>query len=122
VGWMSDLSDEEVYRSVGEIVRQYGLLKCDDCARDVLKWLRQNQVEGTLLRLKTRYRERYILSLRLERLGIGESITSNGIHYGVEVRGRVFDNLSSKGLTREEWIQDFSSRNDQFLVEELEDF
>jgi Papain fold toxin 2 len=87
-----------------------------------LKWLRQNQIKGTLLRLKTRYRERYILSLRLERLGIGESITSNGVHYGVEVRGKVFDNLSNEGLTREDWIHDFSSRNDQFLVEELEDF
>jgi hypothetical protein len=61
-------------------------------------------------------------SLRLERLGIGESITQNGVHYGVEVRGRVFDNLSSDGLIRDEWIRDFDSHNGEFLVEELENF
>jgi hypothetical protein len=58
----------------------------------------------------------------LEKLGIRESITRNGIHYGVKVRGKIFDNLSSEGLTLDEWIQDFCSRNGEFLVEELEDF
>jgi len=119
---VNNVSDEEIYQAIGAIVSSYGLLKCEECARAVLNWLKSNQIEGTVLRLKTKYRERFILSLRLENLGIDESITRNGVHYGVEVRGRVFDNLSSEGLTRNEWIQDFRSCNDEFLVEELEDF
>ncbi|MEG4801264.1 papain fold toxin domain-containing protein [Microcoleus sp. ARI1-B5] len=38
-----------------------------------------------------------------------ESITLNGQHYGVEVQGLVFDNLSVTGITREDWLNDFQS-------------
>ena len=51
-----------------------------------------------------------------------ESITDNGIHYGVEVLGLVFDNLSRQGigLPRGEWINDFSCRSGKFDLEELD--
>lgn len=57
------------------------------------------------------------MSKRLERRGINESITLNGKHYGVEVRGRVFDNLSTDGLTGEDWIDDFSCPSEQFIIQ-----
>lgn len=116
------MSDEEIYQAIGAIICQYSNLKCKEGVTAVLKWLKENRIEGQLLRLKTRYREPFILSLRLERLGIGESITRNGVHYGVEVRGRVFDNLSGEGLPRDQWIRDFSSSTNEFLLEELENF
>jgi arsenate reductase-like glutaredoxin family protein len=119
-----DFSDEEVYREIGTIVNQYDILECDRCAKAVLKWLAENGIVGKLLKLKTRYREEFILSTRLERRGEGvnESITTNGTHYGVEVRGRVFDNLSTEGLFREDWVSDFSCRRGEFIVEELDSF
>lgn len=40
----------------------------------------------------------------------------------VEVRGRVFDNLSAQGMFRTEWVKDFSCPSDEFVVEELENF
>jgi predicted DNA-binding ArsR family transcriptional regulator len=39
-----------------------------------------------------------------------------------EVRGKVFDNLSTTGLTREEWIEDFDCPSGQFTVEEIDSF
>lgn len=54
------------------------------------------------------------------RHGMEESITENGTHYGVEVLGRVFDNLSDYGLPREDWIADFSCPSDQFVIDELD--
>ncbi|MDF0553628.1 hypothetical protein [Kamptonema sp. UHCC 0994] len=42
--------------------------------------------------------------------------------YDVEVRGRVFDNLSTQGMFRTEWVKDFSCPSDGFVVEELENF
>jgi hypothetical protein len=51
-----------------------------------------------------------------------ESITTNGKHYGVEVRGRVFDNLSVQGMRREDWLNDFHCQSEQFIVEELGEF
>lgn len=116
-------SDEEIYQQVGNIVSQFELLECDRCATAIIKWLKDNGINGTLLRLRTKYDdEDFIISDRLERRGIGESITRNGTHYGVEVRGRVFDNLSPEGMSRENWIKDFHSMTDEFEVVIIEQF
>lgn len=115
---MSKLTDEEIYREVGQIVSQFELLKCYECAKTVMTWLAENDIEGKVLELRTPYRdEDYILS---DRLSSSESITDNGQHYGVEVRGLVFDNISPKGMRREDWLKDFHCQSEQFLVKELE--
>jgi hypothetical protein len=117
---VSQLSDEEIYQEVGKIVAKFNLYKCDECATAVMQWLKENGIEGKIIFLRTKKRkEYYILSKRLERRGINESITLNGKHYGVEVRGRVFDNLSTDGLTKEDWINDFICPSEQFIVQEL---
>ncbi|MEI6442947.1 MAG: papain fold toxin domain-containing protein [Nostocales cyanobacterium ELA583] len=70
--------------------------------------LQQNNIEGKILKLKTiTWNNEYILSWRLEKQDITNSITNNGTHYGVEVLGKVFDNLSVEGMTREDWLNDF---------------
>ncbi|NJM62425.1 MAG: hypothetical protein HC849_23085 [Oscillatoriales cyanobacterium RU_3_3] len=118
---MSYLSNLEIYREIGSIVSQFKILECDRCAAAIMEWPEQQGLEGKILRLKTKYQdEDYIISERLERQGVTESITVNGKHYGVEVRGLVFDNLSTNGMLREEWIKDFHSLTDQFVVEEIE--
>jgi Papain fold toxin 2 len=118
---MSYLSTLEIYREIGNIVSQFKILECDRCAAAVIEWLEQQGIQGKILRLKTKYQdEDYIISERLECQGVTESITVNGKHYGVEVRGLVFDNLSTDGMLREEWIQDFHSPSDEFVVEEIE--
>lgn len=100
---MSQLSDEEIYQEVGKIVAKFNLYKCDECANAVMQWLQENGIEGKIIFIRTTKRkEYYILSKRLECRGINESITLNSKHYGVEVRGRVFDNLSTDGLTRQD--------------------
>ena len=57
---------------------------------------------------------------RLEKLGINESITINGQHFGVEVRGLVFDNLSELGQSRDSWIKDFQFHSGQFILTEVD--
>lgn len=116
-------TDEEIYQRLGDIVSKFKLLECDKCAMAVVQWLKSYGINGTLLKLETKYDdEDFVLSERLEQLGIGESITRNGIHYGVEVRGKVFDNLSKMGMPREDWIKDFHSFSDEFEIEIIEEF
>ncbi|MGB3759526.1 MAG: papain fold toxin domain-containing protein [Rivularia sp. (in: cyanobacteria)] len=117
---MTSLSDEEIYREVGKITAKFELYKCEECAKAVMLWLQENDIQGKVILIRTKKRkEYYILSTRLERRGINESITLNGKHYGVEVRGLVFDNLSTEGLIREYWIKDFYCPSEQFIIEEL---
>ncbi|GJD22655.1 hypothetical protein RIVM261_076110 [Rivularia sp. IAM M-261] len=116
------MSDEEVFRSVGNIVANFELYKCDECAVAVMLWLQDNGIEGRVIKLETAYGEDYILSTRLINQGINSSITLNGIHYAVEVRGRVFDNLSVEGLTFESWKNDFDCPSGEFIISYPEDF
>lgn len=119
---VSQLSLEEIYREIGEIIEGFAILECDMCAKAVIKWLENNKINGKILKLRTRYQdEDYIISERLEKRGITESITLNGQHYGVEVEGRVFDNLSSEGMTRDEWLRDFHCASEQFIMEEVDE-
>jgi hypothetical protein len=120
---VSDLSSEEIYRKVGKIVSGFGLLECAECATAVLQWADQRGIERSLIKLKTRYDfEDYILSDRLEVRGITEPITENGMHYGVKVRGKVFDNLSADGMDLEEWLSDFHCPSGRFVIQEMENF
>jgi Papain fold toxin 2 len=47
------------------------------------------------------------------------SISTNGKHYGVRVRGLIFDNLSAQGMTETDWIADFHCPSDEFTIAEL---
>lgn len=115
--------DEEVYREVGAIVCKYEIFKCKECAAAVLNWLADYQIEGKLLKLRTRFKdEDFIISARMSKKGMSSSITLNGIHYGVEVRGRVFDNLSEEGMIRNNWVKDFSCVSNQLILVELDSF
>ncbi|NJL37463.1 MAG: hypothetical protein HC840_17980 [Leptolyngbyaceae cyanobacterium RM2_2_4] len=120
---MNDLSSEEIYQAVGKIVSQFGLLECVQCAATVLNWLDLQGIERKLLKLRTRYDfEDYIVSDRLEARGITEPITENGIHYGVQVGEKVFDNLSAYGMRLEEWLSDFHCPSEVFVIEEMDSF
>ncbi|NES25006.1 MAG: hypothetical protein F6K41_40380 [Symploca sp. SIO3E6] len=115
-----DWTDTEIYQTIGQITRQFGILECVDCVKAIRRWSRQQGISGKILRIRTQYGEDYILSERLEKLGIEESITINGQHFGVEVRNLIFDNLSEQGLSREKWIQDFQCHSGQFVLTEID--
>lgn len=106
-----------ICREVKKIVSSYPLLECDRCAIAVSKWLKQYEIPHKIIRLKTKRRSDCFIVSR--RYGMSDAITENGVHYGVEVFGIVFDNLSEDGLSRDDWIADFSCRSGQFVIDEL---
>jgi hypothetical protein len=111
-------SPQGVWDEISRIVAAFPLLECDKCAIAVLKWLNDRGIPSKILRLKTKRRsDLYIIS---NRLPSGESITENGTHYGIEVFGKVFDNLSDVGMSRGDWIKDFHCRSEKFILEELD--
>ncbi len=116
---MSDRpSDEEIWQKVGQIAVAYPLLECDKCAIALAQWLKAKGITVKILRLKTRRRTEIFITS--QRHGADESITENGKHYGVEVNGRVFDNLGANGLERTDWIEDFDCISGRFVIEEID--
>jgi len=102
---MTTLSDEQIHQTLIQIANRYELLECQACAEAICAWLKQHNITAFHLRIKARYTD-FIIS---KRVGGHISITFNGIHYGTEVRNKVFDNLPNTGITREEWLADFES-------------
>lgn len=118
-----DLAITELYETIGNLVIQFPLLHCEECAKTLKKWLKQRHIKGKIWRLSTLYdNEDFILSDRLEKQGCAETITENGVHYGIEVCGKIFDNLSQQGLSPDDWIKDFTSLSNEFKVEVIEKF
>lgn len=118
-----DSAIAKLYEAIGDEVTQFPLLHCEECASTLRRWLKQRGIPGKLWRLSTRNdNEDFILSDRLERLGCSETITENGVHYGIEVFGKIFDNLSRQGLSPDDWVNDFTSPSNVFAVEVIEEF
>lgn len=117
---VNELTGEKIYQEIAKIVTEFSLYECDDCARAIMQWLAENGIQGKIIKLKTKYDEDFILSDRMESQGITESITVNGKHYGVKVLGLVFDNLSSRGMTLEDWQDDFHCPSEEFIIEILD--
>lgn len=116
----SQFSDEEIYQQIGAIVRNFKLLQCAECAEAIKNWLKANGINGTHLQIKLVGRGYFIVSQRWEE---GRTpITQNCTHYGIEVCSKVFDNLSTTGLTLEEWVKDFDCPSGQFIIEEIDRF
>lgn len=118
-----DSAIAELYEEIGNLVVKFPLLHCEECASTLKRWLKQREIPGKLWRLSTRYDdEDFILSDRLEQQGCAETITENGVHYGVEVFGKIFDNLSRIGQSLEDWVNDFTSPSNEFEVEVIDEF
>lgn len=118
-----DLDIAQIHQAIGNLVIRFPLLHCQECAKTLKQWLKQRKIPGKLWRLSTIYdNEDFILSNRLEKQGCFETITENGVHYGVEVFGKIFDNLSRQGLYADDWIKDFTSLSNEFKIEVIEEF
>jgi hypothetical protein len=112
------MNKQFIWQEVGKIVTGYPVMECDRCAIAVSNWLRDNDIPFKILRLRTKRRSEFFIVS--SRYGMNDAITENGTHYGVEVYGLVFDNLSEEGLSRDEWIEDFNCRSGKFVVDELD--
>jgi Papain fold toxin 2 len=120
---VNGLSTEDIYREIGEIIQGFNLYECAECAVAILEWLDARGIERALLRLRTKYKdEDFIISDRMTNLGMLNSITRNGIHYGISIRGQVFDNLSPTGMKLVDWIKDFHCPSEEFTLDELDGF
>lgn len=99
--------DEEVHAKLREIGKRYKVFECTNCAQEMRTWLTKNKIQGISLTLKSGSEKGFVVSNRYK--GGNSPISLNRMHYGIEARGLVFDNLPSTGMPREEWLKDFDA-------------
>ncbi len=107
-------TDQEIHEKVFSIASRYGIFQCQACADEIQQWLQKRGIHGVSIKITTRMND-FMIS---ERVGSHTTITQNGCHYGVEVRGKVFDNLPQTGIPKQDWLDDFECIGG-FDVEEI---
>lgn len=108
------LTDQELYEKLSSIASRYEIFQCQACADEIQGWLQKRGIHGIYIKISTRMND-FMISTRV---GSHTTITQNGCHYGVEVRSKVFDNLSYTGIPKQEWLDDFECIGG-FDIEEL---
>lgn len=97
-------NDNEIFEKLSGIARKFSVFQCQECADEIQIWLKECNINGVYLKLRSAGGD-FIIS---ERVGGDIAISQNGIHCGVEVYGRVFDNLPSTGMMKQTWLNDFA--------------
>jgi len=118
-----NLSEAEIYQAVLAIAKEFTVFECKQCADAIRRWLRQNGITGVYLKLEPAMPGRFQFMVSQRWKDGREAVSQNGVHYGIEVKEFVFDNLSTtEGLSRDNWIEDFDCAMGDLKLSELETF
>ncbi|MAY21702.1 MAG: hypothetical protein CMC74_02880 [Flavobacteriaceae bacterium] len=79
---------------------------CVPCAQNIIEALSKEGIEYNILRIKSNNTQSFIGS-RIFSKTKDDIISTNGYHYGIEVDGKVFDNIHTDGVDYNKWRDDF---------------
>ena len=86
---------------------------CVDCASDIVIALKKEGISGEEIILQYKGGRGFILS---DKAGHDKAISTTGMHKGVLVDKKVFDNIHTDGIPYEAWLKDFSSTGTRIIT------
>lgn len=98
---VSSYSSETAENALSGIAGKYENLRCKEAANEMKKELIKRNQHGSVITFTGG--RGYILSESKNKV-----ISENGIHVGILYKGRVYDNVPPFGLTKQQWINDYS--------------
>jgi RHS repeat-associated protein len=104
---------KELVKLATEVVKDFGNLKCQECAQALLKEFEKAGYKGVIRELRSTEGFDVIVQAGQK---TGEAISTNGSHYGVQVGNRVYDLLNPKGISIGSWAKAYESRGAVVLV------
>jgi hypothetical protein len=104
--------DATVQQTATVIARRYGVFECDGCVIEIAKKLGKRFV-ATFERLRTPDGSDVIALVDR-----GLQISTSGVHVGIRIGDRVFDNLHPEGVVAAEWPGKFMSATGAGLKQE----
>lgn len=98
------ISKSFAHKVASKAAKKYSkLFQCVECSETVIAALKKEGLQGELITLKAP-NNRNIWSDVLNK-----NISENGVHHGVLVDGKIFDNLNPNGIDYDTWIKAFAS-------------
>ena len=94
---------------ISDIAKTFKTFECTDCTQAIVSALKKEGVSGEIVTLNANSTRRgYIYSETAAKLnGDGGIISSSGLHQGVLVDGKVYDNIHTNGIDYNDWLKDF---------------
>jgi hypothetical protein len=119
---MSTLSPTDIAAIAVSITQQHGRLECASCARELTTAFKNRGIKGRVWQLKaiaTQSRgwicmEDPAFPLPFPTASGQDSISENGLHFGVEVQGIVYDNIFRNGIGLAAWPLQFTCYTGEF--------
>jgi RHS repeat-associated protein len=96
------INNSDIVRGLNGLAGAYGLYQCHKAANALKKYLQNLKKNGAIIQL-TFPSKSFVLSNK----SIRQSISTNGIHFGVLYKGRVYCNIYPNGLPEFIWIKSF---------------
>jgi RHS repeat-associated protein len=85
------------------IAKQFKNLHCADCADAIVDALKKEGISGEIITLQANQTKRgFIFSETADKI-----ISENGMHRGVLVDGKIYDNIHTEGIDYDDWLKDF---------------
>ncbi len=105
------MTDEQAQQVASAIASRFDVFDCDACAREIAMALGKSSL-ATFEVLRPADGSDVIGLLES-----AEQVSTNGLHVGVAIAGKVFDNLHPHGVPQAEWAQRFVSIVPEPLVQ-----
>ncbi len=110
---VASLTISAAEKELENIARKYGKYQCLAAAKAMAKYLYEKKIDAKIVKLW------YITDLKFPYLysdSAQDVISTNGVHYGVLLNGKIYCNIHPKGLAKLEWINDFNCSRGRKIV------
>ena len=103
------------------IAKQFDNLKCIECAEAVVKALKKEGLSGEVIDFHpTRNGKKYSTPVHSDKAS--DRISNSGLHRGVLIEGKVYDNIHTEGIDIDGWIKDKHHFGDGHIIETVKKF
>lgn len=98
----SDQKKTSTSAELGSIASGFDIYECKEAADEMVAYLKRNNKNGQIITITFTGGKGYVWSDLKQ-----DVIATNGVHVGVEYKGRVYCNVHPYGLPAVEWVEDF---------------
>ena len=100
------ISDE-----LGSIADSFGMYQCKNAAESMVDYLKKNNQHGSIITITYTNSRGFVWSDIA-----GTTISTNGVHVGIEYNGIVYCNVHPLGLPEIMWVNDFYATGEKIVT------
>jgi len=106
---------------VSKVAEGFDNLKCVECANAISNMLKKEGISGEIIQYHPTFNGKKVATpVHSDKAKKG--ISDSGVHQGVLVDGKVYDNIHTKGTDMDSWLKDKNHRGNGHIVETIKTF